>query len=336
MIRQHGWHPWRVSDDQVSRTGRAARPHELQAFMDQVAEVLTGEYERIRSRAKEDPGTAGDEGESNWAALLRDWLPPQFHVVTKGRVLGTNGKLSPQVDVLVLHPAYPAYLRNKKTYLAGGVVAAFECKLTLRREHFTKVGRTAVKLRSLTGTRSGSPHDELHSPLIFGLLAHSHQLGKNAVGTVDQLLRDGLAQLPHPRDGLDAVCVSDLTTWERTTLVMPGPPYVDPNHWPRMRDLYGWPDAGAVDERFRNSEGEPPLLRLLAKLLRRIAWEFPDVRSIADYWRAVPARGAAERDVSPGRWWPLGDVLSDSVVRGIRSGALRPQDFSSKWAMVFE
>jgi len=29
------------------------------------------EYNRIRKRAYEDPGTAGDQGEENWAELLR-------------------------------------------------------------------------------------------------------------------------------------------------------------------------------------------------------------------------------------------------------------------------
>ena len=127
------------------------------------------------------------------------WLigfPPNFHVVTKGRVLGTNGILSPQPDVLILHPAYPRHLREKKVYLAGGVVAAFECKLTLRNEHFEKVGELGGKLRSLLKPRTGSPYEELHSPLIFGLLAHRCQMGSNpaeAIGTK-------LQQILHPRD----------------------------------------------------------------------------------------------------------------------------------------
>ena len=87
---------------------------------------MESEYQRIRSRALEDPGTAGDQGEENWAELLRDWLPPTYKVVTKGRILSADGRASPQVDVLVLKDVYPDKLLNKKLYLAAGVAAVFE------------------------------------------------------------------------------------------------------------------------------------------------------------------------------------------------------------------
>jgi hypothetical protein len=85
-------------------------PHALHMFMAQVTEEMASEYERIYARAVEDPGTAGDEGEENWATLLRDWLPPNYHVRTKGRLLSHNGLMSPQIDVLVLKPSYPRKL----------------------------------------------------------------------------------------------------------------------------------------------------------------------------------------------------------------------------------
>lgn len=81
--------------------------HELQRFLDQMAVELADEYERIRLRATEDPGTAGDEGEENWANLIREIVPASYPVVTKGRILSADGRASPQIDVLVLSPAYP-------------------------------------------------------------------------------------------------------------------------------------------------------------------------------------------------------------------------------------
>ena len=39
--------------------------HELFDFMGQVTREMSDEYERIRRRALEDPGTAGDEGEED-------------------------------------------------------------------------------------------------------------------------------------------------------------------------------------------------------------------------------------------------------------------------------
>jgi hypothetical protein len=86
--------------------------HDLLDFLLQVSAEIQAEYERIRRRAAEDPGTAGDQGEENWASVLRGWLPPSYRIVTKGRLIGQNGSTSPQVDVIVLNPAYPSALER--------------------------------------------------------------------------------------------------------------------------------------------------------------------------------------------------------------------------------
>lgn len=109
--------------------------HELFDYMAGTTEEMGRDYERIQKRSREDPGTAGDQGEENWAEVFRNWLPPYFHIVTKGRILGHSGEAGPQVDVLILSPAYPKKLRGQKHYLAAGVAAAFECKLTLESKH---------------------------------------------------------------------------------------------------------------------------------------------------------------------------------------------------------
>ena len=41
------------------------QPHDLHTFMEQVTREIASEYKRIYTRAAEDPGTAGDEGEEN-------------------------------------------------------------------------------------------------------------------------------------------------------------------------------------------------------------------------------------------------------------------------------
>ena len=106
--------------------------HDLVNFMQALTREMDAEYQRIQKRASEDPGTAGDQGEENWAEVLRLWLPPTYQVVTKGRIISQQDTPpSPQVDVLVLKPTYPKGLLNKKLYLAAGVEAAFECKITL-------------------------------------------------------------------------------------------------------------------------------------------------------------------------------------------------------------
>ena len=150
------------------------KTHDLVDFMRQVSVDMAAEYERIQKRASEDPGTAGDQGEENWAELLRGWLPPTYEVVTKGKIISHDGRTSPQIDVIVLRSMYPKKLLNKKLYLAAGVAAAFECKTTLKASHIEKAMDTCVKIKNLYKPREETPYQELHAPVVFGLLAHSH------------------------------------------------------------------------------------------------------------------------------------------------------------------
>ena len=150
------------------------KSHDLHDFMRQLSNEMAAEYDRIQKRATEDPGTAGDQGEENWAELLRGWLPRTYAVVTKGRIISADGRTSPQVDVLVLKDVYPERLLDKKLYLAAGVAAAFECKTTLTAAHIAKAVQTCVIIKDLYPVREGSPYKELHAPIVYGLLAHSH------------------------------------------------------------------------------------------------------------------------------------------------------------------
>ena len=148
--------------------------HNIHDFVKSSQRKIEEEYARIQKRAAEDPGTAGDQGEANWAEFLQTWLPSHFQIVTKGRILTESGYASPQVDVIVLLPSYPPVLTDKKLYLAGGVAAAFECKTTLKSEHISAAVKTGAALRQNLRKREGSPHRELNSTIIYGLLAHSH------------------------------------------------------------------------------------------------------------------------------------------------------------------
>ena len=130
------------------------KTHDLYDFMQQLSDEMAAEYNRIRKRTTEDPGTAGDQGEENWAELLRGWLPRTYEVVTKGRIISQDGRTSPQVDVLVLKDVYPEKLLNKKLYLAAGVAATFECKTTLKAEHIEKSMKTCVEIKKLVSNSS--------------------------------------------------------------------------------------------------------------------------------------------------------------------------------------
>lgn len=194
--------------------------HDLDDFMSVITRGLADEYHRIQKRVHEDSGTAGDQGEENWATLLRQWLPSTYHIVTKGRIISHKGIASPQIDILVLHPTYPQYLLDKKLYLAGGVSAAFECKVTLRSEYIKDAIHNSITIKRHYPTRKGSPYQELHTPLIYGLLAHSHHWkNKNSTpieNIVNVLIERDRELVTHPKESLDLLCVADLITCIQT------------------------------------------------------------------------------------------------------------------------
>jgi hypothetical protein len=295
--------------------------HDLIQFFDQMSGQLSAEYARIWEHTREDPGTAGDEGEENWAIFLRDVLPEGFKVVTKGRILSASGVRTPQVDVLVLSPEYPQFMvrRQVKTYLADGVVAAFECKTTLRPQHLREAASTAADLRATTAARSGDPYRELFGMPLYGVLAHSHawkEPRSEPLTNAERALRDGMQQAAHPRDLLDVVCVADLATWWAFKVPWIGPPVNGINH--RVQ----------VQLNRHDSLGSP-LMALATVLLRRIAWEQPSLRPIARYFETVqPTTGGG-----PTRAWSM-DILPEALrnqVMASRNGSQRPWD---PWAAV--
>lgn len=205
---------------------RHIKKHDFFHFMHTIKEEMAHEYKMIRSRALEDPGTAGDQVEENWAQFLRDWLPSNYPVVTKGRLIETNGFSSPQVDVLVLNPSYPLSLRNKKYYFAAGVIAAFECKLTLKKEHFSKFFINSAIIKGMTDRRKGNPYDELNQLPYYGLLAVSHSW-KDSEKAMEKLHDDlydlTLKSCTHPREMPDLICVADACTFYLDKTVSIGP-----------------------------------------------------------------------------------------------------------------
>jgi hypothetical protein len=296
--------------------------HDIHDFVASSQRTIEEEYERIRSRAAEDPGTAGDQGEENWAGLLRMWLPSYFHVVTKGRILTESGYMSPQIDVLVLLPSYPAILRDKKHYLAGGVAAAFECKLTLKAEHLEDSVRKAAELRRNLPKRAGSPYRELHSTITYGLLAHSHSWkGKESTpiaNVEDALWKSDGESVQHPRECLDLITVADLATWRALKLAYLGPQPVDLN----IENVSG--SRGAVATSYICSriggEGQgrffSPLGVLLSHLFSQLAWTFPDMRGFEQYFRNA---GLWASGSGRGRLWGL-EVYSERVRDRVQDG----------------
>jgi hypothetical protein len=257
--------------------------HDLLDFMQTATKEMQDEYKRIQKRSQEDPGTAGDQGEENWATLLRDWLPPAYQIVTKGRILGDTGKASPQVDVLVLRPSYPKKLLDKKLYMAGGVATAFECKLTLRSEHFQKVFENSRAIQNLALPRSGTAYNELHSPIIYGLLAHSHIWKADPVAKINNLIKEqDRLRTQHPREMIDLVCVANLASW----VAMKGT-YQEIRTW---YSLFGLQQQNGQRQQLLQ---QTPIGSLITYLLIKLAWEDPSLRDIDRYFYRAKAAGPA-------------------------------------------
>ena len=309
--------------------------HDIHSFLQAAQRDLDNEYKRILKRATEDPGTAGDQGEENWATLLRNWLPSYFHIVTKGRILTDSGYASPQVDILILHPSYPRILLDKKLYLAGGVAAAFECKTTLKALHVKSAVETAAEIRRNLPKQVGSPYKELNSSIIYGLLAHSHSWkGQNSkpIEVIEETLwKADRENVEHPIQCLDFITVSDLATWQsaKTTFMHATSP--------DLQKIYG-KDGKAASIYMCSAIGTDtqkdyfsPLGVLLAGLFSKLAWTFKDMQGLDYYFRHVNMFGSGKGD---GRLWPI-TIYSEGIRQRISNGLLSNGKPYDEWHVYF-
>lgn len=248
---------------------------------------MASRYDQIRARSLEDPGTAGDEGEEIWAKLLRAWLPRNYEVITKGRILFSNGEASPQFDVFVLSPSYPVGLieNRPKLYLAAGVLAAFECKNTLRLTH---VG--AAVERSAALQRLARADKSVGQGIVFGLLAHAHDIRSTSPQqSVTKALQRADARLVvDPRECIDFICIASLGTWALMRF---------------LEEFHGEAEPGRVsvtymgpldDDAFPGRGQAIPIGRLLTGLLRRLSPADSTLRSIGAYFQSAGLFGIGQ------------------------------------------
>jgi len=310
--------------------------HDIHDFIKSTHREIKEEYDRIYKRASEDPGTAGDQGEENWAKVLRDWLPDYFHVVTKGRILFENGYASPQVDVIVLRPSYPKVLFNKKLYLAGGVVAAFECKTTLNAKHVEDAVKTGRIIRNNLPSKVGTPYKELTKSIVYGILAHSHVWkGENStpIENVNRILQvTDKALVSHPSQILDFITVADLGVWQAMKHT-----YHDPeaSGFGDLSSLYS--ENGAASSAYMiasikgdQSEYFTPIGSFLSGLYSKLAWSYAEMRSLDQYFRSVDMLGEAEVLL---RYWPM-SIYSIGVEEKLKNGKHTKENYD-EWKDTF-
>ena len=313
--------------------------HDLHDFMRQISVEMSAEYDRIQKRATDDPGTAGDQGEENWAELLRDWLPRSYEVVTKGRIISQEGYTSPQIDILVLKSSYPKKMLNKKLYLAAGVAAAFECKTTLKASHISDAINTCAKIKGFYQGRIGTPYKELHSPIVYGLLAHSHSWKKENSTPEEniqkKLFDSDAGSVVHPRQQLDMLCVADLAAWTSSAMTFIGPHQIA--DWASMTQTYGVNGSatsafvGHAYSHDQQVEQFTPIGFLISYLSQKLAWEDPTFRDLADYYRITNIAGSGSGCM---RQWPA-SIYSDEIRSRVERGLLSNGRLWDEWSIHF-
>jgi hypothetical protein len=319
-----------------------SKQHDLHDFIQRAQADLQAEYSRIQKRATEDPGTAGDQGEENWATLFREWLARDYYVVTKGRILTTSGFASPQMDVLILCPSYPRILLDKKLYLAGGVVAASECKTTLTAKHVEEAVTTCALLKDALPKREGSPFKELYADIVYGLLAHSHSWkGENSKPLKNievALWAADYTKTKHPREMIDFITISDLATWQCHKLT-----YMAPRHLTNdeLKKIYG-PNGCAVTSYVCHAIGGnsgglvqkeffSPIGVLLSGMFSRLAWHSLAMRPLEEYLRKVNVGGSGQGSM---RQWPI-EIYSEGIRKRLLDGQLKNGVSYDEWSVAF-
>lgn len=307
--------------------------------------LMQSEYDRIIRHSKNDPGTAGDEGEENWATLIRDWIPKSYYVVTKGQILFPDGSCSPQVDVLILRPEYPPSLvtRRIKKYMAHSVAAAFETKLTLRPSHFKKVFKNSSIIKSKKLFDSYTPYQELHSPIIFGLLSHCFDSKIKNVEVISNSINKKIydcdqALIQHPKEMPDIVCVADIGTWITTKFTYLGPRVINPVAWNVMaQHLGGSPCTmtgyALYPEGVEKLKDFTPIGAFISTLIHQLAWRDLAIQNIARYYLVSNVGGSGKGKLN--RIWQPEKVFSKNIFDQILNQGLTTGKHWHEWSYFF-
>jgi hypothetical protein len=302
------------------------KTNDLIDFMHSLTTQISDEYKRIQKRSTEDSGTAGDQGEENWATVFKNWLPPDYQVVTKGRLLSENGIASAQIDVIILYPFYPKHLLDKKLYLTGGVVAAFECKNTLKAEHIKKSIENAKEIRNLIKLPESNYKKELYSPIIYGLICHSHSWkspNSKPIDVIEKHLKDNDLEITeHPRECLDFVCVSDLAVWTNFKQAKKIHVYEE-NDKPfykwidGVQTAYGRSDKNMFGDDSNTKENFTPIGTFLSYLFKKLSLRDKRLKDFSSYFSQAIGGGASLEY----RDWP-DNILSEKAKNDLKVNAI--------------
>lgn len=190
------------------------------ALIGAAAREIKDDYEAARKHARnKDSQRAGHEGEAAWVNLISKWLP-LGQIVTRKYIVGPSGETN-EIDLVILRPDYPSALTDQPTVLISGVLAAFSCKLTLRKKDILDALEQKRMINSVAGTFGSAWPEVMTGPVPFGLLSQSTGLMPSSQDPrgdfrtlYDDLVHsvDGYA-VGHPSEELDALLIADRGFW---------------------------------------------------------------------------------------------------------------------------
>lgn len=307
--------------------------NEIRSVLDSVQREIADDYKRIHSKAKLDPGSAGDKGEEMWKHFLESWLPTSFIIVTKGNIIFKNGEISPQIDILILNPDYPQKLLEKKIYYIDGVVAAFECKLTLTADNITEAMQTSTLLKQQALRKNGNPYSELHSNIIYGLLAQSHswkQSNSKPIENIERKIFEYDRQYTkHPRDMIDVICVADLATWIAIKLcvIIPKMENVNDMFKSQLQTTY-LQFSNEIKTKTGNSQTINPLCSLIYSITKILAKDFQNVRNILNIYHS---KNFINEGLGVARSWDMDLILSQELKNKVSQGKMTSSEEWDDW-----
>ena len=215
---------------------------------------------------------------------------------------------------------------NCKEYLSGGVVAAFECKTTLRRKHIEEFVEHSRKIEKLAFNENGTPRKDLQSKIYYGLLAHSHE-GKKENSNPKEIIEKAIWEynkkyITHPREIPDIICVADLGVWKSQKMIVP--------NYDNVKGLKGNFVMSGYVASDNKEEFFTPVGVCVFDLLQNIEWRYSSVRDIVTYMRKLNIFGNARGYARPWEW----AILSEETRKNIYK--LKNGGFLDEWSMVID
>jgi len=301
-------------------------PHDFIDLLLQEEKTLVDKHTNLlkNNRARNNPTTVGDSAEEQWKAFFETFLP-NYQIVTHGTITNENGTDGNQFDVLILHPNYPRKL-SSKFYFSSGVLALFECKLTLNKSHIFETIRKVAETKRLFKSQEGTFNSEVNPLPIFGLLAHSHSWKCNNDQLDDLLFSHFITAdkkyINHPREMLDLICVADYQTWIKScgySIVqnMNLPPSI---RFPEDLDIL---TVYSILKSQGLSQKDIPIGNAMIHVLQLLSQVDPGLLNLENYYREV-LKPTEIKGV--GRNWSGNNVLSQKLSRQLQGYAPDPPD----------